>query len=144
MTKAVSKQVKEVQKKIEVLMTDKEIHFEAGSWDVDFKPENKPILEGLASILKENPTMAINIHGVQYGKNTHPPNVLTQDAVSKKTFAECFPKEPNPYATGLTDGTARARATASMHALRDMGCVNAMSVTSECGGERKIVFSVKH
>ena len=138
-----AKQVKEVQKKIEVLMTNKEIKFEGGSWDINKMPENKAVMEDLATILKENPHMSINVHGVQIGVTEHSQSGEPfKDGVTKKTFAECFPNDPDPFAEKRTDALARTRAVASVHALKNMGCKNVMTVSSENGEERKIVFSV--
>ena len=141
--KSGSKQVKEVQKKIEVLMTDKEIKFKNGSWDTDLIAENKAILDGLAIILKENPSLAINVHGVMLGQEKSWQGTF-KDRVTGKSFAECFPEDPDPFVTKRGDTLSFARATASVHALRRMGCKNDMSVSGEANGsEMKIVFSVK-
>ena len=123
-------------------MANKEIEFEGGSWDINKKPENKPVMEDLATVLKENPHLSINGHGVQKGATDHSRSSEQKDFVTKKTFAECFRNDPDPYAEKRTDAMARARAVASVHALKNMGCKNVMTVSSENGEERKIVFSV--
>jgi len=127
--------MEQVQKSIDDFMTGKALDFMFQSWDVSAIPANKPILQGLSVILKENPTLSIKVHGIQAGKHA-------KSAHFSKTFAKDFPGEPDPFKANSDDAIARARATASMHALRSMGCTNEITCSSEIGKVKRIVFSI--
>ena len=92
------------QGKINDFMKGKVLNFYGGSWDLKAYSTNSSILVGLATILKENPELVLNIHGKQVGSCRAR---ITKDPRTGKTFAACFPGIEN---TLQPDALARARA----------------------------------
>lgn len=126
-------------------LPQKEITFRDKSWNIDSKPqlpgvpENGPIIDGLAQLLKdhlqENPHLTLHITGsesvsVAIGeKGEEIPSRTTTDSHSNKTFEECFPGidilPPDIF-------YPHARAMAVMNALRAGGYLGIIS----CSGEK--------
>ena len=109
------------------------LQFQTGSWEINHptnQEHNKAVLEKLASFFKNNQSVSFIIHGKQALVSPKPDQ---KDAVSKKTFKECFPQEPDPFQTAFGSGRLyalqNARATATKLELQKMGCTNAFTVT---------------
>ena len=127
-----------VQIKLDDLMKGKVLNFKTLSWDLDAIKANAPILNGLAAILKEAPQLAINIHGKQ--ETVKHTALFTKDAITKKTFAECFPGIENNVVR--QDQVARSRALSTLKALKELGCTNTMTVSHEASNVKQITFQV--
>ena len=127
-----------VQIKLDDLMKGKVLNFKTLSWDLDAIKANAPILNGLAAILKEAPQLAINIHGKQ--ETVKHTALFTKDAITKKTFAECFPGIENNVVR--QDQVARSRALSTLKALKELGCTNTMTVSHEASNAKQITFQV--
>ena len=115
----------------------KVLNFYGGSWDLKAYSTNSSILVGLATILKENPELVLNIHGKQVGSCRAR---ITKDPRTGKTFAACFPGIEN---TLQPDALARARALNTLNALKEMGCQNRMTTSSQVSAVKQIVFQVR-
>ena len=125
------------QGKINDFMKGKVLNFYGGSWDLKAYSTNSSILVGLATILKENPELVLNIHGKQVGSCRAR---ITKDPRTGKTFAACFPGIEN---TLQPDALARARALNTLNALKEMGCHNRMTTSSQVSAVKQIVFQVR-
>ena len=62
-----AKQVEKAAGRVREYMKGKEINFGGGSWNINDFAGNRPLLEGIANILLENPLASLKLHGLQNG-----------------------------------------------------------------------------
>ena len=74
-------------------MEDNDIEFDGGSWNVDDRSTNRPILLEIAKIMQEHDHVMLKIHGVQKGE-TKPKGLMM--------YGEAYPGEPVPESGAIT------------------------------------------
>jgi len=118
------------QKKVDDYMFDKRIVFRAGSWNLADYDSNQPILNNLANILRENPTVSLRLHGVQKGKSS-----AHTDAAFNADFST-IPWEPATAALG--------RVLACKQVLVDLGIKGTrLTVSAKIDTLREVTFIVE-
>jgi len=110
-------------------MEGKSIEFDGYSWNIDDRPKNREILQGIAAIMYKREHVMLKINGVQKG-------ATGQKGVQR--FEETYPNEVRPLKRAFT---AQGRVLACKNVLIEMGVdARRMITTSEIGAIRQVQF----
>lgn len=110
-------------------MEDNDIEFDGGSWNVDDRSTNRPILLEIAKIMQDHDHVMLKIHGVQKGE-TKPKGLMM--------YREAYPGEPVPESRAIT---AQGRVLACKAVLVEMGIRSGRIIaTAAIGNIREVQF----
>jgi len=98
-----------VQESLDEVLVPQKLIFQDQSWDLGQGADNRVILKQIADILRSDQSLVLQLSGKQQSASpVHEDVDQYKDAVTEKTFTECYPTETFPENKALTLSTACA------------------------------------